>query len=207
MTPLLAAIPRRGWAPSSRSPEVTIKDASGGFEVFEVVAPTAPMAPPHVSPWTGVVYLVEGRITALVDGTSHRVEPAAWWPFRPVPPSTFEVVGDSARFVAITCGDGAGRFFADFASSVPADQPVEDSMTAILSATGRRMGWEAPDRRATLAAGSSGSTIAHDGQLPDLGTRVVAFAALVGVSGADPELIEGLAYPEGTQHGPPSVAH
>ena len=45
-------------------------------------------------------------------------------------PSTFEVVGDSARFVAITSGDGAGRFFADFASSVPVNRPVEDTMAS-----------------------------------------------------------------------------
>ena len=48
-------------------------------------------------------------------------------------PSSFEVVGESARFVAITSGDRAGRFFAEFANSVPSDQPVEESMEAILS--------------------------------------------------------------------------
>ena len=52
-------------------------------------------------------------------------------------PSSFEVVGESAQFVAITSGDRAGRFFADFASSVPLDQPVEESMGAILSVTQR----------------------------------------------------------------------
>ena len=52
-------------------------------------------------------------------------------------PSTFGVVGESARFVAITSGDGAGRFFADFASSVPVDRPVDDVMEAILSVTKR----------------------------------------------------------------------
>jgi hypothetical protein len=33
--------------------------------------------------------------------------------------------------------DGAGRFFADFAKSVPADRPAQDSMAAILSVTKR----------------------------------------------------------------------
>ena len=49
----------------------------------------------------------------------------------------FGVVGESARFVAITSGDGAGRFFADFANTVPVDRPAEDSMAAILSVTSR----------------------------------------------------------------------
>ena len=102
-----------------------------------MIAPAAPMAPPHISPWTGVLFLIQGRITALVDGTLYDVEPGGVVVFPAGTPSTFEVVGESARFVAITSGDGAGRFFADFASSVPADRPAEDSMAAILSVTTR----------------------------------------------------------------------
>ncbi|WP_370617180.1 cupin domain-containing protein [Mumia qirimensis] len=117
--------------------KVAIKDDGGAFEVFEMIAPAAPMAPPHVSPWTGVLFLIEGRITAVVDGTTYEVEPGGVVVFPAGTPSTFGVDGESARFVAITSGDGAGRFFADFASSVPADRPVEDSMAAILSVTSR----------------------------------------------------------------------
>jgi quercetin dioxygenase-like cupin family protein len=117
--------------------KAAVQDACGAFEVFEVVAPAAPMAPPHVSPWSGVLYLVEGRITALVDGTSYDVEPGGLVVFPAGTPSTFGVVGESARLLAITSGDGAGRFFADFASSVPVDRPVEDSMAAIRSVTRR----------------------------------------------------------------------
>ena len=117
--------------------KASIQDAGGTFEVFEVIAHAAPMAPPHVSPWSGVLFLLEGRITALVDGTPYDVEPGGLVVFPAGTPSTFEVVGESARFVAITSGDGAGRFFADFASSVPVDRPVEESMAAILSVTKR----------------------------------------------------------------------
>lgn len=117
--------------------KAAVQDAAGAFEVFEVIAPAAPMAPPHVSPWTGVLYLLQGRITALVDGTTYDVEPGGLVVFPAGTPSTFEVVGESARFLAITSGDGAGRFFADFANSVPADRPVEDSMAEILAVTKR----------------------------------------------------------------------
>ncbi len=117
--------------------KAAIHDAAGAFEVFEVLAPAAPMAPPHVSPWTGVLFLLHGRITASVDGTSYDVEPGGLVVFPAGTPSTFEVVGESARFLAITSGDGAGRFFADFSSSVPLDRPVEDSMAAILTVTKR----------------------------------------------------------------------
>jgi quercetin dioxygenase-like cupin family protein len=117
--------------------KATVRDAAGAFEVFEVIAPAAPMAPPHIPPWTGVLYLIEGRITALVDGTSYDVQPGGLVVFPAGAPSTFEVVGESARILAITSGDGAGRFFADFADTVPMDRPVENSMAAILAVTQR----------------------------------------------------------------------
>jgi quercetin dioxygenase-like cupin family protein len=93
--------------------KAAVRDAGGAFEVFEVIAPAAPMAPPHVSPWTGVLFLLQGRITALVEGTSYDVEPGGLVVFPAGTPSTFRVVGEFARFVAITSGDGAGRFLAD----------------------------------------------------------------------------------------------
>lgn len=117
--------------------KVAVKDDLGAFEVFEVIAPAAPMAPPHVSPWSGALFLLEGRVTAYVDGRPYDVEPGGMVVFPAGTPSTFEVVGESARFLAITTGDGAGRFFADFSSSVRADLPPADSMAAILSVTER----------------------------------------------------------------------
>jgi quercetin dioxygenase-like cupin family protein len=117
--------------------KAAVHDTDGAFEVFEVVAPAAPMAPPHVSPWTGVLYLLEGRVTALVGDTTYAVEPGGVVVFPAGTPSSFEAVGLSARFVAITSGDRAGRFFADFADSVPSDQPAQESMASILSVTQR----------------------------------------------------------------------
>jgi len=117
--------------------KAAVQDACGAFEVFEIVAHAAPMSPPHVSPWSGVLFLLEGRITALVDGTPYDVEPGGLVVFPAGTSATFGVVGDSARFVTVTSGDGAGRFFADFAGSVPVDRPAEDSMAAILAVTSR----------------------------------------------------------------------
>ena len=117
--------------------KAAIHDTNGAFEVFEVIAPAAPMAPPHVSPWTGVLFLLEGRVTALVGDTTYAVEPGGVVVFPAGTPSSFEVVGESARFVAITSGDRAGQFFADFAGSVPSDRPVEESMETVLAVAQR----------------------------------------------------------------------
>jgi quercetin dioxygenase-like cupin family protein len=124
--------------------KAAVQHPDGAFEVFEVLAPAVPMAPPHVSPWTGVLFLVEGRITALVGGETLDVGPGDVVVFPAGTASTFEVVGAPARFVAVTSGDRAGRFFADLAASVPLDRPVEESMAAILSVT-RRHGVELAD--------------------------------------------------------------
>ncbi|MGY0388214.1 cupin domain-containing protein [Nocardioides sp. WG-D5] len=117
--------------------KAAVKDDLGAFEVFEVTAPAAPMAPPHVSPWSGVLYLLEGRLTVYVDGKPYDVEPGGLIVCPTGIPLTFEVVGESARFLAIVTGDRAGRFFDDFSSSVRADLPPTDSMAAILSVTER----------------------------------------------------------------------
>jgi quercetin dioxygenase-like cupin family protein len=117
--------------------KTAVRDSNGAFEVFEVFAPAAPMAPLHISPWSGVLFLLEGRVTALVGNTTYEVGPGGVVVFPAGTPSSFEVVGESARFVAITSGDRAGRFFADFAGSVPVDRHFEESMDAILAVTQR----------------------------------------------------------------------
>lgn len=117
--------------------KAAVLDANGGFEVFEIVAPAAPPTPAHSSPWSGVMYLLEGRLTVSVGGTSYDVEPGGVVVFPARTPSTFCVVGESARFLAITSGDGAGRFFADFAHSVRLDRPMEESMADIVAVTQR----------------------------------------------------------------------
>lgn len=117
--------------------KAAVHDGCGAFEVFEVTAPAAPMLPPHVSPWTSVLYLLAGRITAVVGGNRCEVEPGGVVVIPAGTSATFGVVGESARFVAVTSGDGAGRFFADFASTVSAGQPAEESLAAISSVTKR----------------------------------------------------------------------
>jgi quercetin dioxygenase-like cupin family protein len=117
--------------------KAAIHDADGAFEVFEVHAPAAPAAPPHVSPWSGVLYVLDGTLTAWVDGETHDVEPGGLVTMPAGVACTFTVTSEAARFLAITSGTGASRFFADFAESVSTNRPVEESMAAILSVTAR----------------------------------------------------------------------
>lgn len=109
----------------------------GAFEVFEVTAPGGPEAPPHAAPWHGVMYLLEGRLRIRTGGTSYDLRPGSTAILPAEVAYRFEVVGDSARFLAVTSGDGAGRFFADFAATVPLDRPVPDVLPLIMAVTSR----------------------------------------------------------------------
>ena len=84
-----------------------------------------------------VLYLLDGRITAWVDGTEYDVEPGGIVTFPAGKPCTFQVVGRPARILGITSGERAGQFFAAFASSVPAHRPLEESLADMRTVTER----------------------------------------------------------------------
>jgi hypothetical protein len=77
------------------------------------------------------------RVTAVIGGERYD---AGRWDGVVLPagtPATFQVVEGPARFVAVTSGGRFGRFFGDFAESVPLDRPVEESLATVLAVTGR----------------------------------------------------------------------
>ncbi|WP_020423381.1 cupin domain-containing protein [Amycolatopsis sp. ATCC 39116] len=107
------------------------------YEVFEVDAPRAPAAPPHRSPWAGTMYVLDGAVTVQADGETHDLGPGAAITIPAQCAFTFEVTTENARLLAVTTGDGAGRFFADFAATVPADRPLEEVLPRLLEVTRR----------------------------------------------------------------------
>jgi hypothetical protein len=72
-----------------------------------------------------------------VAGTTYTVEPGGVVVLPAGTPCTFTTIGGPARFVAITSGDRAGRFFADFAATVPPQAPVEEAFPHIMAVTAR----------------------------------------------------------------------
>jgi quercetin dioxygenase-like cupin family protein len=114
-----------------------VEETGSGFEVFEVAATRAPAVPPHTAPWHGVLYVLAGELRVEVDGDMHDLVPGATVTLPAGIPNTFTVTSDTARFLAVTAGTGASRFFADFARSVQADRPVRDLMPDIQSVTRR----------------------------------------------------------------------
>ncbi|WP_129338251.1 cupin domain-containing protein [Cellulomonas endophytica] len=117
--------------------KASVAAADGGFELFEVHAPAGPAAPLHVSPWSGVLYVLEGTVQVQVDGEGCSVEPGGAVTLPAGVPCTFRVERGAARFLAITTGLRAGRFFAEAAAAAPAGTPPADAMAGLARVTAR----------------------------------------------------------------------
>jgi quercetin dioxygenase-like cupin family protein len=118
--------------------KVRPEHTGGVYEVFEVHADPAPSAPPHAAPWTGSLHLIEGNMTVRAGGKVHELRPGATLTVPAHTAFTFEVTAP-ARFLGVTTGNGAGRFFADFARSVPLDRPLEE-VVPLAAAVAQRHG-------------------------------------------------------------------
>lgn len=92
-----------------------------GFELFLVRAAATPPAPQHMSPWTGVLYVLRGTVSVQADGFTGDVGPGGVVVAPAGTPVTFFVPEGTAEFLAVTSGTSAGRFFAEMSSSVSAD--------------------------------------------------------------------------------------
>ena len=117
--------------------KATVRDSEGAFELFEIRAVAGPPVPQHASPWSGVLYVLEGTVAAVVDGTSYQVPPGGLVTMPAGVPCTFAVDGDEARFLAVTTGDGAGRFFAEAAAAMTPGVPLEEAMATIAEVNAR----------------------------------------------------------------------
>jgi quercetin dioxygenase-like cupin family protein len=115
------------------SPEET----NGAYEVFEVEAPHAPSAPLHQSPWTGTMYALEGSLRIRFEDGEVDLTPGSSITIPGETAFTIDVLGESARFLAVTSGDRAGRFFADFVASVPTGRPFEEVFPQVAAVTSR----------------------------------------------------------------------
>ena len=117
--------------------KASAEETGGAYEVFEVDAPSAPTAPLHRSPWTGTMYLLEGSLLIRFEDGELELNPGSSITIPGEVAFTLDVLGESARFLAVTSGDRAGKFFADFVASVPAQRPFEEVFPQIAAVTSR----------------------------------------------------------------------
>jgi quercetin dioxygenase-like cupin family protein len=117
--------------------KASAEQTGGAFEVFEVEAPAIPSGPLHRSPWAGTIYLLEGSVVIRFEDVQASLTPGSSMTIPDQTAYTFDVLGESARFLAVTTGDRAGKFFADFAASVPAGRPLEEIFPQVAAVTSR----------------------------------------------------------------------
>lgn len=86
--------------------KASAEETGGAFEVFEVEAPAAPSAPLHRSPWTGAIYLLEGSLRIRFEDGQVDVTPGSSITIPGETAFTFDVLSESARFLAVTGGTG-----------------------------------------------------------------------------------------------------
>jgi Uncharacterized conserved protein, contains double-stranded beta-helix domain len=117
--------------------KVGAEHTGGAYEIFEVDAPRAPAIPLHRTPWAKSFYLLDGGMTVQVDENRYELEPGSTITIPAGAAHTFEVTTASAKLLAFTLTDGAGRLFADIVASVPRDRPMHEVVPMLVQVAQR----------------------------------------------------------------------
>jgi quercetin dioxygenase-like cupin family protein len=115
--------PERLWFLGTLATILVDGDATGGkLAVMEVVFPKHASPPLHTHPQGETLVLVEGRVTAVVDGTRSEVAAGSAIHAPAGTPHTFRVDSESARILVLSNPAGIERYFRD--AGVPAERPT-----------------------------------------------------------------------------------
>jgi len=104
--------------------KVTADEGGGAFSLFEDSLTQGKMTPLHRHPDTDeTVYVLEGEILTIIDGTEHKVG-AGGMTFVPRGvPHAFTVVSESARLLALQTPGSAGAFYWNASEPATNDGP------------------------------------------------------------------------------------
>lgn len=110
---------------------------SESFELFELSGAEGSGPPPHAHPWQenylvldgelelygaeGTARVGVGQVARIAAGTLHH----------------YRIASPTARFLVLTSGDGAGRFFEDMDRTLPPGPPTPETMEALVQVARR----------------------------------------------------------------------
>jgi quercetin dioxygenase-like cupin family protein len=123
-------------------PVVEGNQAGGTMEVFDVEGDQGSGPPPHAHPWLETFYVIDGRLTLEMGGTQHALEAGTSAVVPAGEVHTFRVESPTARFITVTTGAEASKFFRDLSSNVPGT-PTPESLPAIIEVA-KRHGLSSP---------------------------------------------------------------
>jgi quercetin dioxygenase-like cupin family protein len=110
---------------------------SGSFELFELTGPEGSGPPPHAHPWQENYLVLDGELELHgADGmTRVGVGQVARIPADTV--HHYRICSPTARFLVLTSGDAAGRFFEDMHRSLPPGPPTPETMATLVQVARR----------------------------------------------------------------------
>jgi quercetin dioxygenase-like cupin family protein len=111
----------------------TGSDTEGAYEVFELTGPFNSGPPPHYHPWGESFFILEGEVEILV-GDTQKVATAGC--FASVPGGsvhTYRIVSPTARFLVMTQGANASKFFTDMDREIDPQALDMDKVIAVAA--------------------------------------------------------------------------
>jgi quercetin dioxygenase-like cupin family protein len=111
----------------------TGSDTEGAYEVFELTGPFNSGPPPHYHPWGESFFILEGEVEILVGDTQ---EVATAGCFARVPGGhvhTYRIVSPTARFLVMTQGSNASKFFTDMDREIDPQALDLDKVIAVAA--------------------------------------------------------------------------
>ena len=108
------------------------QDTNGAWEMFELSGPSKSGPPLHSHPWIEAYYVLDGEVLIRAGGRDETLRPGD---FSLVPADvahSFRIVSDTARFLVMTSGDGAGKFFADVDRECAGDVDMDTIIAVAL---------------------------------------------------------------------------
>lgn len=89
-------------------------EATGGaYEIFELEGAEGNGPPPHRHPWSESYVVIDGEADVVIEGTTQRATRGSFIHVPAYAKHTYRIASPTAKFVVISSGGGATRYFAE----------------------------------------------------------------------------------------------
>ncbi|MCM1983662.1 cupin domain-containing protein [Lyngbya confervoides] len=103
------------------------------YQVFELTGPMNSGPPPHRHPWAESFFILEGEVELLFGDQTMVGRPGDFVSAAAEQLHTFRIISQTARFLVITSGISASKFFKEMDQSVGHDCSDMDRVMAVAS--------------------------------------------------------------------------
>lgn len=108
-----------------------------GFELFELTGPADSGPPPHRHDWDEGYVVLDGELLIGGDDGEHRAGPGAQVTIPRGQLHWYRILSPTTRFLVVTSGTGAGRFFRDADANVGHGAPTPQTLPDLITVAKR----------------------------------------------------------------------